>query len=306
MEHQIAANTVVSISYIGSLGHFLPTAVDINLPPPTTITYAISGGSLNGQSVTVPFFKGARPNPNFNQMSQIFTRISSQYNAGVLQINRRMTKGLQVQASYTLADSIDDGQGTSATLSGNSPSDPYNLAFDRGPSNFDIRHRFTGSVVWQPAYFDHSSGAMRWVLSGWTIAPIFFAQSGAPYTPTVSGNPPAGLGNTASGVLGAQGSTRVPFLERNSFRYPATAGVDVRVSRSFPIMEKARLELIGEAFNLTNHVNYTAANTQAYTLGGTAAAPLLTSFSNFGQLTAANNNNVVVPRQIQIGAKITF
>ncbi len=190
MEHQIAANTVVSISYIGSLGHFLPTAVDINLPAPTNITYTISGGSLNGNSVTVPFFKGPRPNPNFNQMTQIFTRISSHYNAGVLQLNRRMTQGLQVQASCTLADSTDDGQGTSPTLSGNSPSNPYNLAFDRGPSNFDIRHRFTGSVVWQPGYFDHSSGAMRWILSGWTIAPILFAQSGAPYTPTVSGNPP--------------------------------------------------------------------------------------------------------------------
>ena len=206
-----------------------------------------------------------------------------------------------------MADSIDDGQGTTPTLSGNLPSNPYNLASDRGPSNFDIRHRFTGSFVWQPPYFDHSSGALRWALSGWTIAPILFAQSGAPYTPTVSGNPPAGLGNTASGVLGAQQSTtRVPFLERNSFRYPATAGMDLRVSRSFPLREKVRLELIGEAFNISNHVNYTNATAQAYTIGGTAAAPLLTYFSNFGQLTAANNNNVVSPRQIQIGAKITF
>jgi hypothetical protein len=55
-----------------------------------------------------------------------------------------------------------------------------------------------------------------------------------------------------------------------------------------------------------SHIFRTAATAQACTLCGTAAAPLLTFFSNFGQLTVANNNNIVVPRHIQIGAKITF
>ncbi len=308
IEHQIAANTVVSLSWIGSLGHFLPTSVDTNLPAPGTISYAISGGPLNGDSVTVPFFRGARPNPNFAQTIMIASSITSNYNAAVVQFNRRMTRGLQFQASYTLADSRDDGQGSSATLSGSAPLDPYNIGLDRGPSNFDIRHRFVSSIVWQPEYFNSTSGVTHALLTGWTMAPIFTAASGLPLNPTVSGNPPSGAGNTGSGPLGAQSNspTRVPFLERNSFRYPGTWDLDLRIARSFRIWERAKLEIIAEAFNLFNHENFTSATAQNYTIGGTAAAPVMSYFSNFGQLTAANNNNIVTPRQIQFGAKVTF
>ena len=88
---------------------------------------------------------------------------------------------------------------------------------------------------------------------------------------------------------------------------PGVDTMDLRVSRAFKfVCECVKVELIGEAFNVINHVNYTSINTQMYTLGGTAAVPVLTSFANFGQLTAANNNNVISSRQIQIGAKLSF
>jgi len=307
MEREIARNTVISLSWIGSIGHFLPVPLDTNLPAPTSVTYTISGGPLNGQSETGPFFKGSRPNSNFAQMTMITSRVTSNYNAGVLQFNRRMSKGLQFQASYTLATSKDDGQGTTPTLSGSYPINPYDLMADYGPSNFDVRHRFVTNLVWKPEYFEKSQGLAHWLFSDWTFAPIFTAASGLPFTPTVSGNPPSGSGNTGSGVAGSQPSTnRVPFLGRNSFRYPGTYNLDMRISRGFRLYERTRLELIGEAFNLFNHVNYTGINAQNYTLGGTAAAPVLTYFPNFQQLTAANNNTVMGPRQIQIGARITF
>jgi hypothetical protein len=308
LEHEIAPNTVISLSWLGSLGHFLPVSVDTNLPAPTSITYNVSGGPLAGQAVTVPFYKGTRPNPVFNQIILISTRISSTYNAGVLQFTRRMTRGLQFQTSYTLSDSRDDGQGTSPTLSSSTPASPANLAFDRGPSNFDVRHRAAVSLVWQPPYFDQASNrGVRWLLSGWTIAPIFVAASGLPFTPTTSGNPPSGLGNAGSGILGAQqATTRVPFLERNAYRYPGTNNMDLRIARNFKLRERARLELIGEAFNLYNHFNATSVTTLMYTVGGTAAAPAVTYNPNFGTITNANNNNVLGPRQIQLGAKVTF
>jgi hypothetical protein len=236
----------------------------------------------------------------------IMSRVTSTYNAGVLQFNRRMTKGLQFQASYTLAQSKDDMQNPCTTSCGNYPSSPANLRFDWGPSNFDIRHRFATGVVWQPNYFEHSNPALRWLLSGWTISPAFVAASGAPFSPTVSGNPPSGLGNAGSGILGSQGSTRAPFLGRNSYRYPGTNNMDLRIARSFNIGEHVKSELIGEAFNLYNHFNATGLTTLMYTLGGTAAQPTLTYNSNFGTITTANNNTVTGPRQIQIGAKITF
>ena len=308
VEHQISPNTVVSLSWLGSLGHFLPTSVDTNLPTnPGSFSYAINGGPLNGQTVTVPFFKGTRPSALFNQVSMIATRISSIYNAGVLQFNRRLRKGVQFQTSYTLSDARDQGQVSSAQASGNYPSDPAYLPFDNGPSNTDVRHRVVASVVWQPGYFDHAAnGAERWLLSGWTVAPIFVAQSGFPFSPTISGNPPSGAGNAASGILGAQGSSRVPFLERNSYRYPGTNSMDLRISRSFRLKEEVKLELIGEAFNLYNHFNATGLTTLMYSIGGTATAPVLNYNANFGQITGANNTTLLMPRQIQVGARITF
>jgi hypothetical protein len=308
VEHQVSPNTVVSLSWLGSLGHFLPTSVDTNLPStPGSFSYAINGGPLNGQAVTLPFFKGARPSSLFNQVSMIATRVSSVYNAAVLQFNRRLTKGLQFQLSYTLSDARDQGQVSSAQASGNYPSDPAYLPFDNGPSNTDVRHRFVTSIVWQPQYFNHASNATeRWLLSGWNIAPIFVAQSGFPFSPTINGNPPSGSGNTASGILGAQGSSRVPFLERNSYRYPGTNSMDLRISRSFRLTEQLKMELIGEAFNLYNHFNATNVTTLMYSVGGTAAAPVLNYNANFGQITGANNTTLLMPRQIQVGARVTF
>ena len=62
-----------------------------------------------------------------------------------------------------------------------------------------------------------------------------------------------------------------------------------------------------EAFNLFNHVDYTAATTSAYSTGGTAAAPTLTyNSTSLGALTAANNGVFIGARQLQLGARISF
>ena len=65
IERQIARNTVVSASYLMSLGRKLPTFVDVNLPFPTqTRTFTVVGGDLDGQQFTIPRFSG-RIDPRF-------------------------------------------------------------------------------------------------------------------------------------------------------------------------------------------------------------------------------------------------
>src|SRR5581483_5235035 len=105
LEHEFWHNTSLSLSYIGSVGRFLPIGIDTNLNNPgnNTITYTISGGPLNGQKVSEPLFTGTRPNPNFNQIVQYCTCGISHYNAGVLVFKRRMTGGLQFDFTYTYA-----------------------------------------------------------------------------------------------------------------------------------------------------------------------------------------------------------
>src|SRR5262249_37755267 len=59
LEQRVAHNTAVSVSYVGSAGRNLPRFIDQNLNAPTTITYTASGGPLDTQAITVPFFSGA-------------------------------------------------------------------------------------------------------------------------------------------------------------------------------------------------------------------------------------------------------
>jgi Carboxypeptidase regulatory-like domain len=310
-EHQIAPNTLVSVSYIGSIGRFLPIGIDTNLPAATSLAYTVSGGPLNGRTVTEPFFAGARPNPNYQQMVMFCSCVTSHYNGLVGQFNRRISNGLQFNLSYTYASATDDGA-SSAAITSNTPVNPGDLSLEEGRSYLEVRHRFVGTVVWQPPYFAKSENAFaRTALSGWTISLNEVAQSGLPYTAVISGNAPSGLGAavSAGGPTGGKTSTRAVFVPKNGYTLPATVNTDMRIARSFPIYERLRLELTVEAFNLFNHVNYNSAVTTAYTTGGTAAAPTLTystGTSGFGALTAANNSVFIGARQLQFGAKFSF
>jgi hypothetical protein len=299
-DQRIAANTVLSVSYVGSQGRNLPIFIDRNLNPATaTNTYAVSGGPLDGQRLTVPLYTTPRPNPNFSQMTEITSGVNTSYSALVLALNRRFTRGLQVQTSYTYSKATDNGQSSQTFTAANNVLDPFNLGLEEGVSNFDIPHRFSLSTVWQP----RSSSA--W-LDNFTIAPIIAVSSGAPFTALVSGNAPQ-ANRVLTGILGVGGTNRLPTVERNTFRLPNTASVDLRVSRAFPI-GSGKLEGIFDVFNLFNRINYTAANATFYTIGGTAAAPTLVyNSATFNVNTNANNGTFSPrPREIQLGVRYTF
>jgi hypothetical protein len=313
IEQRIADNTMVSVSYVGSQGRHLPLFIDTNLPNPSgTITYLASGGGpLDGQSVTVPVFTGARPNTNFGRITTISNIVDSTYNGVVLQFNRRMSKGLQVQASYTEARATDTGQSSQTFTSSNNVLNPYDLGLEDGTSNFEIRHRFVANAIWNPR-FGQEGTMMNTIFSGFTISPTFQASSGVPYTALLSGNTPA-VGRILTGVLGAGGTNRLPSIERNAYHLPSTAVFDLRVSRGFALGSGHRVEGILDIFNLTNRLNYTDVNRTFYNVQGTAAAPVLAynapvnGVGGFGSLTNANSNYFVfTPRQVQIALRYSF
>ena len=289
-----------SASYVGSKGRQLPRFIDVNLPTPTTLTYTVSGGPLDGQSQTVPFFSGTRPNANFGRLSQISYDVDTTYNALVLAVNRRLTKGLQVQTSYTFSRARDNGQSSQTFTTGNNVLNPYDLNGEDAISNFDIPHRFSFSAVWQPhvdnVWFDH-----------FTFAPIITASSGAPFTNFVSGTPPPTT-RISTGILGAGGSSRIPSLERNTFRNPYQTNVDFRIARTFALPGRARIEVLAEAFNLFNRINYTTMNNTFYAIGGTVTNATLTyNAATFNTPTNANSGTFAPrPREIQLGIRINF
>ena len=317
-EQQIAANTAVSVSYLGSLGRNLPIFTDTNLfAPAKTITYTIVGGPDNGNTVSSPLFAvpaaspvsatQLRPNPNFGRITNISDTVTSKYNAIVLQFNRRLTGGLQAQTFYTYSTTSDSGQSSQTFTASNNVLNPFNLALENGRSNFDIHHHFGALIIWQPNYFQSRGALLHTVLDGFTIAPIITVSSGAPYTGTVSGNAPAPAGfvTVSTGVLGAGGTSRSLTDARNAFQMPRIADVDLRIAKKFKVFESVNFEVFGEAFNLFNHVNATSVGTHIYSVGGTAAAPTLTFDPQFGVVTSSSST-LLSQRQIQIGAKLTY
>ena len=320
-EQQIATNTAVSVSYIGSLGRNLPIFIDRNLFAPTnTITYTFAPGAPNaGDTITVPLFEVPtatpssatilRPNPLFGRITTISDSVTSKYNALVLQFNRRMTHGLQLQGFYTYSQTTDTGQSSQTFTSANNVLNPFDLSLENGRANFDVRHRGGATLVWRPEYFQHSGRLAKTALDGWTVAPVISISSGAPFTATVSGNAPvpAGFTRVQSGILGAGGSSRLPDIARNGFQMPRIANVDLRIAKKFTIWESTGLELFGEAFNLFNHVNVTSVGTRNYSITGTAAAPTLTFDPQFAIPTGSTTSTgSLTQRQIQIGARFHF
>ena len=140
------------------------------------------------------------------------------------------------------------------------------------------------------------------------FAPVIGLSSGAPFTPVLTGNAPqAATVRVQTGVLGAGGTNRLPQTERNSYRLPYTANMDLRISRAFPV-GKSRIEASFEAFNVFNRTNYTQAGNSIYAIGGTVAAPTLVyNAATFNTFTRANDGTFSPrPREIQLGLRYTF
>jgi hypothetical protein len=306
-EHQFMKNTAFSVSYVGSRGYSLPTFFDLNnvpcahLPLPITgacptgvnTTFTLSGGPLAGQTFTLPQYNRL-PAIGNQARTRIQSTVRSEYNALVLQLNRRFTDGLQFQTSYTLAKSTDVNQNSATFTQTNSPYDIFNIGLDEGPSNFDRRHKFVGSLVWAPNFYKGGKKSLgNYLLNGWSFSPIFTYYSGAPYSGTVSG----------TSLNRSFGNTQVPILGRNSFRLPALINLDARLSKRFRLSETMNLEILAEGFNLANRTHVFGVENTMYQRAGNATT--LTFFNGFGNITGTSSTQYR-ERQIQFAARFQY
>ncbi|MEP7212635.1 MAG: carboxypeptidase regulatory-like domain-containing protein [Acidobacteriota bacterium] len=293
LEHQLMKNTVVSISYIGSLGRNLPTFFDLNYQRVNgaTTNYILNDGPLGGQSFSLPLYTRVI---GTQAMTRIQSTVKSEYNALVLQANRRFTNGLQFQVSYTLSRSTDTNQNSATFTQTNSPYDIFNGAYDSGLSNFDRKHKFVASVVWAPTLYKGSRNSVgNYLLNGWSFSPIFTHYSGAPFDGTVSGTT----------LNGTNGNNRLPILDRNAYRLPNLQNIDARLSKRFRITETMNLEFLVEAFNVVNRTHVFSRNSTLYSRQGTTGT--LNFNPQFGEITGTDST-LYRERQIQFATRFQF
>jgi hypothetical protein len=298
-QREITRNTVVSASLLLSYGQRLPLFVDTNIAPAIgSFTYNVVGGPFDGQNYTVPWFVGCgvtatcgsnngRPNPNYGAMTEIRSIVWSKYVGGVIEFQRRMTKGLQFNVNYTRSTARDLGQTSTTFTVANNVFNPFDISGEAGRSNFDIPNKFVANAVWQPQWKNAFA-------KDWTFSPIFQYYTGAPLTGTVSGSipspgisqlpicfPASTIGTSTAtnnqcftpggGQNGTAGSTRFTLAPRNGFRLPAIWNVDMRVSRRIRFTESKALELLIEGFNLFNRTQVTGETATLYNVSSTAA-----------------------------------
>ena len=161
---------------------------------PTTgkaVDFNLSSPAANSAAAVVIPFEARGPILGFNIPEAVLLQSSANsiYNALQFNLTRRMSRGFQVNTSYTWSKSIDNSSSDpGSTAGGGKPDvpnagfvvqgDQRNLQSNRAVSDFDRTHRFSMSFVYDLPAFGSSS---RW-LKGWQISGFSQLQSGSPFT----------------------------------------------------------------------------------------------------------------------------
>lgn len=291
VQRELAGNLVAQVGYTGSEAHKLPGVVNVNQPLPGT-------GNVNAR----------RPYQGFANIQVYGPFINSTYNALLAKLERRFAKGMSLLASYTYGHSIDGGGNNNDSLDP-APQDARNLKAHKGSSNFDIRHRFVASGIYQTR-FGKQGGAAGALLRNWQLSGIFSIQTGQPFTVTATPDPTATNATARpdrirDGALPSDQRDPTHWFDptafvrltcpcfgnsgRNILRGPGLTNFDAGLARDFIFHERLRLHVRGEAFNLFNHPNF---GIPAMQVGAPGVAII---------------GNVVSPeRQIQVAMKLYF
>lgn len=283
LEQALADDFSASVGYVNSIGRNLPVLIDTNLLP--------SGQTLrDGRPIySTAVNSQTRVNPSFNQTNVFRSVGESTYQAGTVQLNKRMSHGFQLQASYTYAKGEDNAPLTGTYVVGSGDdraSDPSNLDRDQGVTPFHQTHTFVLSTVIQPTVV--GGGLWPFLANNNQLGLIVIANSGLPF------NVRSNLDLNRDGLT----NDRPLGVARNSGRLGRVWNVDARYVRFLRFGERLRAELFLEAKNVFNVENVSAVNRIVTTDAlGNPIAPIPSLFP----ATAGYD-----PRSAQVGLKLAF
>jgi TonB dependent receptor len=279
LQWQPKNNLVLTLGYVGNHGVHQPIPIPFNQPGVATPSNPINGQiysygfqaqdstspACSGNNSPCPLlteqvqttigafsfsdgntalrtpFTGFNPNADFWRAEGVST-----YNALQLQVTKRMSHGLQMNASYTYSHSLDEGSGLGAGLffNGNDPLKPKTAY---ASSDFDRTHVFTISYVYQLPTRAYASRFVDKAANGWGIQGVTVAQSGQPFSiidfsgtaasiffsaddfitnpilplaPGVSPQKATQGGTDNAFTSGPLAGVRVPYVNPNSFSIP--------------------------------------------------------------------------------------
>jgi hypothetical protein len=235
--------------------------------------------------------------------------VNSSYQAAYVKVERRLSSGLSLLAHFTFSKDL-----ATITDINEAAANFYNLRLDRGRSLNDIGRNAIIAITWEipvgPGKSILTSGLLSKILGNWETSSIVSLRGGFPFSVYASGDvcncslsgderaqqvgdPSSGFTrsrvkwfNTAAFVQPRQGT--FGNSGQHILSGPGAAHVDLSVFRMVRLHERASLQIRGEFFNLTNHVNF-----------GNPGATVGTA--NYGIITSA-----AASRVIQFALKFQF
>jgi outer membrane receptor protein involved in Fe transport len=331
-EKEVAGQTTIALSFLSVRGEHLIRALDVNLPPPTALTYPIfdsTGSIFQGgyytvdsfatwqftESLTCPFFPCinplGRPIAQLGSIDEFQSAASSYYNGATLSINRRVSHGSYLRLAYTFAHAIDDGQDALVAGQPATVQNSYAPSAERGPSVTDQRQRLVAAFSVEPRPFHRGHEVLGHVFNDWKISSVVNYGSGRPFTATVDGDP---------NQDGNDFNDRLPGYTRNAFTGPDYATADLRLGRTIRFHERYKLDLTAESFNLFNRDNQrvtitsnglvSSASTfvQSYVTSTPTASSTAAPYPGYYELPGnfTKPSAAFAPRQIQLALKLIF
>ncbi len=320
VERQVGPGVSVTLGYIGARGIHLTRQSEING------FYTVN---VNGR-VLVPL-PAQRPNPAFGAGSIMSLDAQSFYNGLQLGVKKRLSRGFQLQASYTWAKAVDDSStgvgGTDYSNQGYS-SQIWNTKADRGLSALHQGQNLVVNGLWAlPSPV--GPRVVSYVLGGWQWSGIISVNTGAPFTVTESGTNvqdngrvagvsklrmPDWIGTGSFSSIIRHGNPNQYFdssafvtpppqvygnLGRDTFLGPGLVNFDMSLQKNFALKfrEGSQLEFRSDCFNLFNRANFAIPSATAAVNGNTGAR-----IATAGAIT----NTVTSSRQLQFGLKLIF
>ena len=299
LEYQLPGQILISPAYVGTKGTHLQVLVDRNQIPTPQAT----------------FDQSLRPYPNFGPFASIENRGNSTYHALQLKAEKRAEHGLYFLSAYTYSKSIDDQPEICCNAPW--PQNSYNLAAEKGVSDFDNRQRWVNSVdyalpIGKGEKFLNQGRAVDLALGGWHLGGIVTFRTGFAFSPEM-GYDPSNTGSQGLMRTDQTGSGDLPHRTpslwfnvndfpvptcycfgnagKNILEGPGEKSADLSARKLFDITERVRLEFRSEFFNAFNHAVF--AQPDPFITDGPGAAGVITS-------------TVLPSRQIQFATKLQF
>lgn len=301
LQRELPKKVVLTVAYLGNKGTHLHISQQVN--PGIYIPGASTTGNIDSR----------RPYQGYQTIESIQSTANSTYHALQLSWNRRFENGFTFLGSYVFSKAIDLASTDGNSGLANQASDPFNWDKDKGLANFNVKHRFVTSFIWEMPFLKGSRGVTRALLAGWSVNGILTLQTGIPFTALAGSDRSfSGVGSDHADTLGPvatyNGSSNnskiaryfdttafaLPALGtfgsagRNTLIGPGLANFDMGLFKEFRVTESKRFELRWEVFNSLNHPSF-----------GNPNATFLST--NFGRITSARD-----PRIMQLAGKFYF